>query len=175
MRVALSYGSNCNNIWGLYTIGMWSIPTKAGIPLVAPWSCSVFSATMRKNEWGELIRWSILQAFVERDAAIRWRIEDKWSQALKHVSWGLRCISRFYGSQRNMIRWLRSDYNILGLAWDWIGRQTRSVLANPILWYKAYLGGLGSTLGGTRVLSSWVAVLQRLLARALRASRVVCG
>ena len=54
----------------------------------------------------------------------------------------------------NMIRWLRSDYTILGSAWDWIGGQTRSVLASPILWYKVYLGGLGSTLGGTRVLSS---------------------
>ena len=123
----------------------------------------------------ELIRWSIFQAFVERDAAIRWKIEDKWSQALKHVSWSLRCISRFCGSQRNMICWLRSDYTILGLACDWIGCQTRSVLANPILWYKVYLGGLGSTLGGTWVLISWVAVLQRLLARALRTSRVVSG
>ena len=42
---------------------------------------------------------------------------------------------------------------------NWIGfnladRQKRSVLADPILWYNGYLGGLGSTLGGTRVLSS---------------------
>ena len=28
------------------------------------------------------------------------------------------------------------------------------VLASPIIWYKIYLGGVGSTLGGTQVLSS---------------------
>ena len=49
----------------------------------------------------ELICWSILQAIVMRDAAIWWWNEEKWSQALKHVSWGLRCVSRFCGSQQH--------------------------------------------------------------------------
>ena len=53
-----------------------------------------------------------------------------------------------------MIRWLRSDCTRIGLACNLIDRQKRSVLADPILWYNGYLGGLGSTLGGTRVLSS---------------------
>ena len=31
-----------------------NIPTLVGIPHVVPWSCSVYSVTMEKSEWGEL-------------------------------------------------------------------------------------------------------------------------
>ena len=74
----------------------WRLPSGIWIPngRVATGVCGW---ELRKLE---LICWSILQGFVKRDAAIRWRNEDKWLQALKHVSWGLRCVSRFCGSQQ---------------------------------------------------------------------------